>query len=440
MNVIAIFWFVVYVLNFIAPSTQVLNLFSYFLWMATVVYFFKKEVQFSFLNFMVIFAYTTTGLSCLFAEFGSYYVETQTISFLTGATARNLSLGYFLLYGSFLGFSFIRKYLPETYPRITILNTVISKLTPLFAIALILGLFFISIKYGSPNDYNVDRFYYWTNIAPSWGDYLKFNLVQISFILGMLYSVNSNKIIMGLFALGLISQVLVGEKFTGIFTSIIFFITPYFIIHHNKFRFLSAKNIFLSVVVVSIFCLVIYSSYAALVGEKNASESFMSRIILQSQMWWTVDSISDGMKPLSEIIKSFLGLSTEERDKGIFYLMSQITPLNIFEGYYEKKINFTMASPVNIIYFFGYGFSLFIAIPIGFLCGIMLGIFRIAVINSDYWIVLLFVKIQYTIVRIFTMGEMYAFSEPKFLILCLLALSYALFVCLMKRSEKKYAL
>ncbi len=157
-------------------------------------------------------------------------------------------------------------------------------------------------------------------------------------------------------------------------------------------------------------------------------------------MWWTVDSISDGMKPLSEIIKSFLGLSTEERDKGIFYLMSQITPLNIFEGYYEKKINFTMASPVNIIYFFGYGFSLFIAIPIGFLCGIMLGIFRIAVINSDYWIVLLFVKIQYTIVRIFTMGEMYAFSEPKFLILCLLALSYALFVCLMKRSEKKYAL
>lgn len=288
------------------------------------------------------------------------------------------------------------------------------------------------------NDYNVDRFYYWANIAPAWGDYLKFNLVQISFIMGMIYATKPTRWILGIFIMGLIAQILVGEKFTGVFSAIVFFITPYFIIHSQKFKILSIKNIFISVIVISVFSSVIYSSYAAIVGEENAAKSFISRIILQSQMWWTVDNISNGMKSFSEIMYSFFGTAEEERYKGIFYLMSHITSPAVFEGYYDKKINFTMASPVNLIYFFGYGLSVLVAIPIGVFCGVMYGVFRIAVINCDYWIILLLVKIHYTIVRILTMGEMYAFMDAKFMSLCFVAILYSLFVCLMKRREKNY--
>lgn len=99
-----------------------------------------------------------------------------------------------------------------------------------------------------------------------------------------------------------------------------------------------------------------------------------------------------------------------------------------------------MASPVNFIYFFGYPLSLLVALPVGFICGVLYGMFRIAVMNYDYWIILLFIKIHYTIVRILTMGETYALTDPKFIILCFIALVYTLFVCLMKRREKVYAI
>lgn len=82
MNVLAIVWFLVYAINSLFPASLVFNIFSYLLWLVTVVYLFRMKVQFTFFNFMAIFAYTTTGLSCLIAEFGSYFVETQTISYL----------------------------------------------------------------------------------------------------------------------------------------------------------------------------------------------------------------------------------------------------------------------------------------------------------------------------------------------------------------------
>lgn len=440
MNVLAIVWFLVYAINSLFPASLVFNIFSYLLWLVTVVYLFRMKVQFTFFNFMAIFAYTTTGLSCLIAEFGSYFVETQTISYLTGATSRNLSLCFFLLYSSYAGFSLVKRLLPTTYPQIISLNRLVYSFIPFLSSALIIGLFYISIRYGSPNDYNVDRFYYWANIAPSWGDYLKFNLVQLSFLLGMMYAARPYKWLLVMFVLGLIAQILVGEKFTGVFSAIVFFNTPYFIIHSSKFNVFSTKNIVITLVITFIFSIAIYNSYAAIVGQKNATESFLSRIILQSQMWWAVDNISGEIKDYSELIRSFFGTASEDRYRGIFYLMSQITPPNIFEGYYEKGINFTMASPVNFIYFFGYPLSLLVALPVGFICGVLYGMFRIAVMNYDYWIILLFIKIHYTIVRILTMGETYALTDPKFIILCFIALVYTLFVCLMKRREKVYAI
>ncbi len=441
MNILASLWFVIFISNVTLESSQYLNILSYVLWVTTIIYLFKQQAQLSFFNFIVLFAYTTTGLSCLIAEFGSYYAETQWTSYLTGATPKNLTLCFFLMYGSFIGFECIKKLLPERYPKLVRLNTIVSSVAPVYILGLIAGLLYISFKYGSPNDYNVDRFYYWSNIAPSWGDYLKFNLVQASFLLGLIYAFRPQKIFLGLLLLGLISQVMVGEKFTGIFSSIVYFVTPYLIVHYRNIKLLSFKNVMVLCVITFVFLIVIYSSYAAIVGERNAADSFISRIILQSQMWWTVDIIStDSVKPYSEIVRSFFGIAEDDRYRGIFYLMSHVTPASVFEGFYDKKINFTMASLVNIIYFFGYDLSLLVAVPIGIFCGVMYGVFRIVVINYDYWIIIVFIKIHYTIVRVLTMGEMYAFTDAKFMSLCIISLVYALFICLMKRREGNYAI
>lgn len=427
-------------MNYIFEPTMALNITSFILWCTTVLYLFKVKTQFSFFNFMVLFGYTTTGLSCLIAEFGSYYVETQWISYLSGATSKNLTLCFFLIYGSLIGFGWIKRLLPERYPTLLVVNAFVARLIPILSILAIISLLYINFRYGSPNDYNVDRFYYWSNIAPAWGDYIKFNLIQFSFILGMVYSHRRNTKILVIFISAIVAQMLVGEKFTGIFSSLVFFITPYFIIHFYKFKIFSLKNIFVALIALLLFSIVIYASYAAIVGQGNAMASFISRIILQSQMWWSVDHVSVGVKSISEIFQSFLGLSDNDGQKGIFYLMSKITSSAIFEGYFDKRINFTMASPVNFIYFFGYALSLFIVIPVGIVCGIMYGIFRMIVLNYDFWIVLVFIKIHYTIVRIFTMGEMYAFTDLKFILLCIIALMYAILICCLKKRDKYYAI
>ncbi|STQ10745.1 Uncharacterised protein [Enterobacter cloacae] len=84
----------------------------------------------------------------------------------------------------------------------------------------------------------------------------------------MMYAARPYKWLLVMFVLGLIAQILVGEKFTGVFSAIVFFITPYFIIHSSKFNVFSTKNIVITLVITFIFSIAIYNSYAAIVGQK----------------------------------------------------------------------------------------------------------------------------------------------------------------------------
>lgn len=437
MHILFFMWTIIYSFNVVSEPSYVLNVISYFLWILTIVVLFKKDVQLSVLIFFVSFSYVTTGLSCIFAETGSFYRESGWDSYLTGAVSKNLSLCFFLYYFIYITYQYTKNIFPKEYPVIPVLNKCIKFFCVFFSCVIILSLFMIFIKYGSPNDYNVDRFYYWENIAPAWGDYLKFNFVQMCFILGLIYSKSNNKLILAILTAGIIAQVCVGEKFTGIFSSLIFFFTPYFVVENKRIKILSVKSLFCLSIILGVFLLIIISSYSSIVGGSEAYESLLSRVILQSQMWWAVDHVStNNIHSMKELISSFFGMAREDDKIGIFYLMTKITTPYVFNWYYEQKINFTMASPVNFIYFFGYTLSpLFIA-PLGVYCGLMYSIMRRAILRCDYFILLVFIKILYSIVRILTMGEMQAFTDVKFIFLNFIVIIYMSFMCLSLRNRK----
>ena len=266
-------WIALFFNLFEKDNTLLLNYVSYFLWLCTLIYILRKDYIFSLFSLPVLFSFTVTAISCLFSEqFNVYFSEIQVWASLTGATARVLSLCAFIVLSAFITFRLLTKI--KTIDGIVlpkkVNNILLYGIEFIFILSVIL-LFIIFILYGSPNTYGVDRFYYWNNIAPKWAEYVKFSLSQLIIFIGMLYSLTKTKRYLFIFILSLIVQMLVGEKFTGLFMSTMVFFIP--IVIFNKInllkKFISFKFIFL----LSIFCLLLFLSIVILAHEdtKNAN-------------------------------------------------------------------------------------------------------------------------------------------------------------------------
>ncbi|HBA1513335.1 TPA: hypothetical protein J8W40_004563, partial [Citrobacter koseri] len=220
------------------------------------------------------------------------------------------------------------------------------------------------IKYGRPSNYGQDRFYYWNNIAPSWGNLVRLFVEQSVFILGCIYAKTKNKMILVIFFLGITSQVLVGEKFTGIFQMLLFFSVCLLIASNSSInkKLLSFKSILLCSFLGFIFVILVWTSYFSLSGDSTlAFESLKIRIAAQSQLWWgLIESAALQDFGASDIIYNFFGIGAFPEDTGMSYLMGLVMPQHLFSVYQDAGIALTMAFPANILLFFGPFLSLLV--------------------------------------------------------------------------------
>lgn len=430
MKIIFPLWLIIIVLSFCFPDGSVtLNFLTLLVWMFTSAFLFKRDSKFSIVSLFFIISFTVVSISCFVAETGAFFSEIKESSFLSGAVTRNLSLCSILLLSSYQAYKLFNSVslINATMPRA--LNEIFKRIIILAVLISNLVLISIYIKYGSPNDYNVDRFFYWSNIAPEWGGYFKFILIQMTIFLGLFYSYKLNKIFLALFLLSLISQVLVGEKLTGLYISVIFFLIPVVINRNISIirLLLHPKSILISCVgIVSVF-FIILASYNSLAGKGEGLALFLNRLVLQSQMWWAVDNISGQSINLNEILVHMLGFSaSSDEDTGIYYLMSRIADPATFYWFYDKGITFTMASPVNYIYFFG-SFWCYIAIlPLSLILGFTIHILVKSIELNDLILIFFALKLFYILIRVVTMGEVHLIFDYKFLIILALLLFYML--------------
>ena len=417
------------ILAFFPQGNYAVNGSIFIIWCLTIIIFFKKDSKFSMASLLFFIGYTIAALSGFVAEGGSYFSEIKEYSYFTGAVARNLCLCAILLICAYQTNRLLYNLNLISVTMPVYLNSIFKKII-LCAVSLsIVILLGIHLRYGSPNDYNVDRFYYWSNIAPEWGGYFKFILIQMAIYLGLFFSSTKNKLYILLFLLSLVAQVLVGEKLTGLYISVIFFVIPVVVnnrISVLRFLFHPKSLMIISMGMIALF-LIVLASYNSLAGRGTGLDLFLNRLVLQSQMWWAVDNISNQNLNINEAISHMLGfMSSSDVDTGIYYLMSKIADPVTFYWFYDKGITFTMASPVNFLYFFGPYWSYLFIVPLGVLLGFSIHMLLRSIELMDLVLLFFTLKLFYIMIRVVTMGEVHLIFDYKFAIILLVLLFYML--------------
>lgn len=425
MITLIVFWVLLSLCGLLFPDgSYVLNMISVAMVSATALAIIKKGKDLGIIALGLVISYVTASILCAYAETGAWFSEAKIFAHLNGATVRNSSLAAmimisaYLTYKSLSGVITFKGGISESINRL--LLSACCSLSLLFSLILV-G---INVRYGHPNDYNVDRFYYWANIAPSWGEYVNFMSTQIAVFLGLAYGCRRSRMYLGIFLFSLLAQYMVGEKATGLYASLLMFIIPLFIsrkIYLGTVIFKPRFVVISLIVVAGLFC-AIYLSYAAMGGEANAIAMLLNRLVLQSQMWWTVDSISDGGVTYSEIKQAIFGGS--DGVSGIQYLMREVADPTTFAWFQDKGVNWTMASPANLTYLFGYAGAFLPAILIGVMFGVTSHIVVKAIEFKDVVLIFLSIKLYNGVWQAATMGNIDSLLSIKVLFVLLVAFFY----------------
>ena len=422
-------WISLFLISYILHGSDIFNLVIVLGYMAVLFFFLIKKEDFFIISSFFLWSVLTTAISGLILETSVFLPELGEISTLNGATAINVSLATitFLIASNF--FVFMNERIVVNLNTSYVVNSIIEKIYPVFVLFATLVVIFFFIKFGRPNDYGQDRFYYWNNVAPSWGNLVRLFVEQSVFILGCIYAKAKSKFILGVFLLGIISQVLVGEKFTGIFQMLLFFSVCFLIASNKKIskKLFSLKNILLFSVLGGAFVALVWTSYFSLSGDSSlAFESLKTRIAAQSQLWWSLTNTANSAEiDMSNIFGNFFGIGVQPENTGMSYLMGLVMPQQLFNVYQEAGIALTMAFPANILLFFGPVLSLLVCAILAFFLSLAFWFTAYTLRNKDYILLFIAMKVFNIAIQFILMGRVYLLFEWK-IILLLLPLVFAL--------------
>lgn len=431
---IFLLWTLLYIFSLFIEASYFFNTLYLLAWFFTCFYILSRNSTFAVISLPLLFAFSFAGLSCYVAEYGLWFSEIKEFAYLSGSLTRILSLSALLICSAY--YIFISSFNFKLIHSVVLakFNGLLLHFFIFFAVILTSLLFYVHFKYGHPNDYGVDRFYYFANIAPSWVEYSKFLLFQSTVFIGLAYGKSRSLRYIVLLLLSLAAQYAVGEKFTNLFGSLLLFLIPFIILQKVELR-LIIKNIkFLSVAGVVCLGLMfsVYLSYSAMSGE-DAVNRFLDRLVLQSQLWWSLDAISSvEVKSFNEIWTYLFGLNNSDiYQRGIFYIMYLVSPEHIYNWFVSRNITMTMGGPVNLLYFFGYFLAYPVAIILGLLLGFIYVVFYKAIKHVDVLLILLSVKGLDKLQRAIAMGDFHhifsiAMALNIFLFFIYILISYSI--------------
>ncbi|HHD7228326.1 TPA: DUF6418 domain-containing protein [Citrobacter koseri] len=415
------FWICLFLISVIVHGSEILNFAIVFGYISLLFYFLAKKESFFIISSFFLWSILTTAISGLILESGVFLPELGMMSTLNGATAINVSLAVITLLATCNIFNFLNERIRVNLNSSFLVNSAIEKIYPIIVLVATLIVIFISIKYGRPSNYGQDRFYYWNNIAPSWGNLVRLFVEQSVFILGCIYAKTKNKMILVIFFLGITSQVLVGEKFTGIFQMLIFFSVCLLIASNSSInkKLLSFKSILLCSFLGFIFVILVWTSYFSLSGDSTlAFESLKIRIAAQSQLWWgLIESAALQDFGASDIIYNFFGIGAFPEDTGMSYLMGLVMPQHLFSVYQDAGIALTMAFPANILLFFGPFLSLLVCTVLAIFLALALWFTVFTLRNKDYVLLFIAMKVFNIAIQFILMGRVYLLFEWKIILL-----------------------
>lgn len=280
---------------------------------------------------------------------GAYLIEVQETAQLTGAAARNAFLAAFFLLATYAAHKLFLRIIPNRLPKIHVAENIATQILLVIAFAAPLYIAAVLMIYGSPLFMGMDRFKYFTDVAPA--GYLWFygNIPLLGFVVALAAYKGfiRHRTSLAWLTLTIFIYVMAGEKFSKIFLLGFFFLLPFFIIVNPAIK---VKHIFIGSIAIIVMVAVVLLNYTLIYG---SADIFMARLALQGQMNYALDKISSAAQPLNSIISHFFGFGAHETDRGLPYLMYQTAPSGIVDVRLEYGATFTAPFPSNISYFFG---------------------------------------------------------------------------------------
>lgn len=320
-------------------------------------------LPFSMFHFLAI-------VSSYYLEGGAYISEQEAYSYPTGGTIRLVGYMYvvfFVAYMVYVSLARLSRFSSDGRKQSGIYEVLLFAVVWLFILVLLAAL----LVFGSPLLAGIQRFEYWAEHPyPVVHSLLQYGF-QFSFLLGVVQIYRPRKksgVLLAVFTFCVLNG-LYGEKFTGIFLVVLYYICGMYIASlvnmKGRFKVGFYQILVFGVIVALLFGLIYfhYSSIHAVQG--GVVDSIVSRVFsLQGHTWWGIDSIMiSGKEPVG--MAPLVGSDGEIN--GVYYLMEQIAPEGIFKSYLARGITFTMGFPAILIYSVGYGTALFLCGVAGFL-------------------------------------------------------------------------
>ncbi|AWL30329.1 hypothetical protein DJ533_18090 [Acinetobacter defluvii] len=331
-------------------------IFSIFIFLSTLFFVYKTIPELVYISGYMLMAITTTLIISIFLEYGIFLIEIGQQSYAINLPSKALIQVLMFFLGMTFSYIFFKKSTLRVLDLSNISNYLINKALIAIILIFISILLLIAVRYGVPFQYGIHRNDYWAFYAPSWGGVLVYLLIQLNFVLGLLYSQEKNKVYIFLYLAVIACIILMGERMTGLVYSVFFFFLP-FLVNKLKFKVKISfhKKILISFLVVSLLSFTLYKNFSNVDVNSDPKESILMRASLQPQMWWGLDLLSNNSpKDLDLVVKKYLGIGESDRESGTYYLMDQVSSKSLVDARFETQSKFTMSGFFNHVYYFGY--------------------------------------------------------------------------------------
>lgn len=368
-------------------------------------------------------------ISSAYIETGIYITEQERFSYYTGATPRLVVIN-FIFYASlfiFLNYRLIRHSVDDglaenqiRYKDYKVPTKVILLLGIAASFIIVTYLYIQLAENGVVPLFSlgeVSRFNYWNEYnSDLLAGKIFSNIYPISFLLGSLFSSMKTALLpksirispLIIFIALLVYLILLANKFTALYVSILAFIIPLFINNRlphsvNKMRLIifASSSLFL-------FLGLTYNQYS-LVSDNPFQLILYRTFGLQGHMWWGIDNLLsnasiDHYGHFVNEIQEILSPTVLHVDSGMRFLMILLDP-KVAWVYISNGVNLSMAYPAIAAYTFGYIGACFFQIAAALLVALFIR-WNVRLIKQGRVISATIVfKLLFAVYYVFSMGD-----------------------------------
>lgn len=380
----------------------------------------NKIFSFAAMSLQYVFVVLWVTVSVFYIEAGGYMSETRRFGYYTGAGWSYVFYVLVFFFMAYWAFRITQGVPVSKLTKKTSINGLVvtaGRLYKFLLFPIVFIMFFCGVMSEFPILSGIGRIAYWNEEALP-GQRVLFNqLPLVAFIGGGFLFIEKSHLpsLLGIakfISPVLIVQLVFGETFTGLSSSLFLFFVPFLakpeavaVIRKNIFKI----GLMAFLVATLLLMYKFYGRYVSGIG--SGLDLMLDRVFaLQGQVWWSVYSLE----------------SYRETDMydGMSLLMYIIAPSDVFNAYAGQGVNFTMGYPAILLEKYGH-MALIPHALFGLGFGVIIGLVKVFVNNNKLFYSIILIKLYSFYMVVITSGNVsQIFSFKLYFYLLLLGIVF----------------